>query len=87
MLASGHHLQETLSLLTCKLQFLNAEYSTTNVLLAVLAIAITAVVAEYLGRYAYMLYLRSKTLPGLFPWPMISNTRLLLAQKQAIGSF
>lgn len=70
MSLASFHLQDRLSLLTHKLQSLLVEFGTTNVLLAVLVIAATALVADY----AHMLYMRSKMPPGPFPWPIIGNT-------------
>ncbi|KAK3315761.1 cytochrome P450 [Apodospora peruviana] len=53
-----------------KLQSTIIKFGTANVLLAVLAIAATALVVDY----AHMLYLRSKMPPGPFPLPIIGNT-------------
>lgn len=53
-----------------KLQQSITEFGTLNVLLAILAVAATALVLDY-GR---MLYMRSKMPPGPFPLPIIGNT-------------
>ena len=53
-----------------KLQQALLELGTANVLLALLAIAATAVLVDY----AHMLYLRSRMPPGPFPWPIVGNT-------------
>ncbi|KAK3693130.1 cytochrome P450 [Podospora appendiculata] len=63
-------LLENLNLLTLRLQSAIAEFGTGNVLLSLLAIAATAVVADY----AHMLYLRSRMPPGPFPLPIVGNT-------------
>lgn len=58
------------SLILAKMQAVITEYGTANILLAVLAIAATAFVADY----AHMLYRRSQMPPGPFPWPIVGNT-------------
>lgn len=58
------------SLILAKMQAVITEYGTANILLAVLAIAATALVADY----AHMLYRHSQMPPGPFPWPIVGNT-------------
>ncbi|TPX15911.1 uncharacterized protein E0L32_000245 [Thyridium curvatum] len=53
-----------------KLQQSITEFGTLNVLLAILAVAATALVLDY----GHMLYMRSKMPPGPFPLPIIGNT-------------
>ncbi|KAK3361443.1 cytochrome P450 [Lasiosphaeria ovina] len=65
------------SLALAKVQAAITDFGTLNVLLTVLAIAATAVAADY----AHMLYLRSKMPPGPFPLPIIGNTFLLPENK------
>ncbi|KAK3349143.1 cytochrome P450 [Lasiosphaeria hispida] len=60
-----------------KVQVAVAEFGTLNVLVAILAVAATALVADY----ARMLYLRSKMPPGPFPYPIVGNTYSLPENK------
>jgi len=53
-----------------KAQAAVAELGTLHMVLAILALAATALVIDY----ANMLYLRSRMPPGPFPWPIVGNT-------------
>lgn len=65
-------LSETLldNFMMVKLQLAIADAGLLNVVIGLLAIAVTIVAADY----AHMLYLRSKMPPGPFPLPIIGNT-------------
>jgi len=66
-----------LSLARMRLQEIIAKYGALNVILTLLAIAITALVVDYTN----MLLLRRKMPPGPFPWPIVGNTFLLPKNK------
>ncbi|KAK5657891.1 hypothetical protein OQA88_2440 [Cercophora sp. LCS_1] len=65
------------SLTSLKAQAALTEFGALNVLLAILAVAVTVLIFDY----GHMLHLRSKMPPGPFPWPIIGNTFSLPADK------
>lgn len=74
---SSAQLLDRLNLVRWRVQSAALELDTNHVFLAILAIAATALVADY----AHMLYLRSRMPPGPFPLPIIGNTFLLPKNK------